>query len=63
MSDWPEIPKWMVNPMVFRDTNLGIVLVSGKDGEQWIHRIVQGKWLSVRPVDERDGIKLVQPLN
>lgn len=60
---WPEIPTWMVNPLVFMDANLGIVLVSGKDGEQWIHRILHGKWVTVRAVDGRDGFKMVEALN
>lgn len=63
---WPTIPRWMVNPLVFRDANLGIVLVAGNDGEQMIHQIF-GKhppaWITVRKVDERDGFRMVDALN
>lgn len=62
---WPAVPKWMVNPLVFRDANLGIVLVAGADGDQMIHRVTSDgrNWVTVRKVDERDGFKLVEALN
>lgn len=59
----------MVEPLVFQDANLGIVLVSGRIGDQMIYRIHKpspdgpGHWCSVRKVDERDGFKIVDALN
>jgi hypothetical protein len=69
--EWPAIPEWMVNPLVFRDKNLGIVLVAGKDGEQMIYRLhvstpfpsTEAHWCSLRKVDERDGFQMVDALN
>jgi len=67
--EWPSIPGWMENPLVFRDANLGIVLVAdrGEYRDQWIYRIHGSTprwcWVSVRKVDERDGFQLVDALN
>jgi len=68
-EEWPSIPGWMENPLVFRDANLGIVLVAdrGEHRDQWIYRIHGSTprwcWVSVRKVDERDGFQLVDALN
>jgi hypothetical protein len=67
-EEWPEIPSWMVNPLVFRDANLGIVLVSGRPGDQMIWRkhasAISGfHWCSARKVNERDGFQFVEALN
>lgn len=75
---WPPIPEWMENPLVFRDANLGIVLVAGPVGDQMIYRIIGSPqphgtpessrlsgwmWVSVRKVDGRDGFQFVEALN
>jgi hypothetical protein len=65
---WPEIPAYLENPLVFRDANLGIVLVSGPPGDQMIWRKHRSEisgfhWCSVRKVDARDGYRMVDALN
>lgn len=61
---WPEIPSHMVDPLVFRDVNLGIVLVASQgNGDKWIYRVHGDHWCSVRKVDERDGFRMVHALN
>lgn len=67
-AEWPEIPEHLENPLVFRDANLGIVLVSGPPGDQMIWRKHRSEisgfhWCSVRKVDERDGFRMVDALN
>ena len=59
----PLIPRWLVNPMVFEDHNLGIVMVAGKTGEQWIYRVHGDHWCSVRPVSADDPMFILEKLN
>jgi len=61
---WPVVPHWLRDPIVFRDKNLGIALVATTpQGEQWIHKIVNGQWMTVRKTDERDPMFIVGALN
>jgi hypothetical protein len=60
---WPDIPNFLGNPIVFRDKNLGIVLVADYQGAQWIHKIVNGAWMTVRKVNADDPILILEPLN
>jgi hypothetical protein len=60
---WPDIPNFLKNPIVFRDKNLGIVLVADYQGAQWIHKIVNGAWMSVRKVNADDPTMIIEPLN
>ena len=49
--------------MVFEDRNLGIVMVAGKPGEQWIYRVHGDHWCSVRPVSADDPMFILEKLN
>jgi hypothetical protein len=66
---YPEIPSWLVDPIVFRDKNLGIAMVAHvriagtTELEQWIYRSHNGHWCSVRKVDERDPMFMLEKLN
>ena len=63
MSEYPEIPAYLVNPIVFRDKNLGIAMVAGDEGEQWIFRAHNGHWCSVRKVNVDDPMFILEALN
>jgi hypothetical protein len=68
MSDyqWPDIPKYLDNPIVFMDANQGnprIKMVADYEGEQWIFQITNGQWMTVRKTDERDPLFIMCPLN
>ena len=60
---WPDIPKYLGNPIVFRDANLGIAMVADWNGEQWIFKVNSDSWMTIRKVDARDGMLIVEPLN
>lgn len=60
---WPAIPKYLLEPIVFRDANLGIAMVAGYHGEQWIFKVNSGNWMTVRKVDVRDPTFIMGALN
>lgn len=57
----PSIPATMKNPIVFMDANMGVCCVAEWPVRQWVFKIVNGRWMSVRTVDSRDPF-LVDPL-
>jgi hypothetical protein len=59
---WPEIPEHVVDPIIFRDKNLGICLLARQGDSQWVYRVHNGHWCSVRKVDAADPL-FVTPLN
>lgn len=63
IKEWPEIPSYLVNPIVFKDKNLGTAMVATwLEDEQWIFRVHDGQWCSVRPVGPDDP-PFIEPLN
>lgn len=59
---WPDIPPHVVEPIVFRDKNLGICLLTRHRADQWVYRIHNGQWCSLRKVNAADPL-FVTPLN
>jgi hypothetical protein len=59
---WPAIPTYLSKPVVFRDAQLGVAMAAQWNGEQWIFRVHNGHWCSVRKVDVFDP-SLIEPLN
>jgi hypothetical protein len=60
---WPPIPNYLIDPIVFRDKNLGVALVAKWNNEQWIFNVSSaGKWCSVRKVQVFDPT-FIEPLN
>ena len=56
---WPKIPAYLKDPKVFLDKNLGMVMVAGEEGDQWIYRVHDGHWCSVRKVGPQDPLFVV----
>jgi hypothetical protein len=61
--EYPEIPSHLKNPIVFRDKNLGIAMIAGAAGKQWIYRAHNGHWCSVREVNDGDPMFILEALN
>jgi len=60
---YPEIPSSCVNPIVFRDKNLGMAMTAHWGKDQWIFKVVNGRWMSVRTVSIDDPTFILEPLN
>lgn len=63
-AEWPKIPDTLKEPIVFKDKNLGIAMLCflGDTGKQWIFRVHNGHWCSVRMVSPDDPV-FVEKLN
>jgi len=60
-TPYPSIPSSMKNPLVFIDANLGICCVAEWPEKQWVFKIVNNQWVSVREVGPLDP-SMVVPL-
>ena len=61
--EWPKIPSYLTEPIVFRDKNLGLAMVAGYEGKQWVFKVNSGNWMTVRPVGPDDPIFIGDALN
>jgi hypothetical protein len=59
---WPTIPDSCQTPIVFEDKNLGICMLAMLGGVQWILRVHDGHWCTLRPVGPNDPL-FVEQLN
>jgi hypothetical protein len=62
-KEYPEIPDYLIDPIVFKDANLGVAMVAKWNGEQWIFKVhAAGNWVSVRRTNPLDPT-LITPIN
>src|SRR5271170_7800981 len=61
--EWPDIPAYLTEPIVFRDKNLGLAMVAGYEGKQWVFKVNSANWMTVRPVGPDDPMFIVDALN
>lgn len=54
MSSYPEIPEYLSDSIVFEDKHLGIAMIALWNKRQWIFRVLNGQWVSVRETGADD---------
>lgn len=56
-ADYPEIPDYLIDPIVFRDANLGTAMVATWHGQQWVFAVhPAGKWITIRRTNSDDPL-------